>query len=523
MDCARRRNIGKRPGGALRLRFNAFLLAAYKVFFPRSLANGGFGVDCVFAFSGGCISGSILFIKMKFDTLKFISDLVKFESVSADSSRACEVRKCAEFLKDAFSGFGFEASLFETPGHPILIARRDCKSGSPRVRVLCYGHYDVQPVDPVGKWKTPPFEPVVCGGKVWGRGTADNKGPTSCVIGGLVNFLEENPDAPIDVAFMLEGEEEIGSPSMSDFIKEHSDFISGYDFVMLSDTSSASLDQLVVTIGLRGTGSFDAVFKGANTDVHSGMFGGAIYNPIQAMTEVCGSLHSPDGLVNIDGFYDGLAKLSDWERAEIRKSPFNETEIKRHLGIKELYSQPGHTPSEALRVLPTVEFVGIGGGYQGEDSKSVIPSECFCKISCRTVPPQSTKDVVEKVKSAMRARTPSQIKVEFIDYDSCGDPYFVDPKATPSDAKSAALSKAFAKMEECVEAVFGNKPIYLREGASIPLMSQIKKITGLDCLMLGLFTPQDNLHAPNEGFSLEMIERAVKYYGMFFEKLVLPQ
>ena len=269
MDCARRRNIGKRPGGALRLRFNAFLLAAYKVFFPRSLANGGFGVDCVFAFSGGCIFGSILFIKMKFDTLKFISDLVKFESVSADSSRACEVRKCAEFLKDAFSGFGFEASLFETPGHPILIAKRDCKSGSPRVRVLCYGHYDVQPVDPVGKWKTPPFEPVVCGGKVWGRGTADNKGPTSCVIGGLVNFLEENPDAPIDVAFMLEGEEEIGSPSMSDFIKEHSDFISGYDFVMLSDTSSASLDQLVVTIGLRGTGSFDAVFKGANSDVHS--------------------------------------------------------------------------------------------------------------------------------------------------------------------------------------------------------------------------------------------------------------
>ena len=223
MDCARRRNIGKRPGGALRLRFNAFLFAAYKVFFPRSLANGGFGVDCVFAFSGGCISGNILFIKMKFDTLKFISDLVKFESVSADSSRACEVRKCAEFLKDAFSGFGFEASLFETPGHPILIAKRDCKSGSPRVRVLCYGHYDVQPVDPVGKWKTPPFEPVVCGGKVWGRGTADNKGPTSCVIGGLVNFLEENPDAPIDVAFMLEGEEEIGSPSMSDFIKEHSD------------------------------------------------------------------------------------------------------------------------------------------------------------------------------------------------------------------------------------------------------------------------------------------------------------
>lgn len=460
---------------------------------------------------------------MKFDTLKLISDLVKFESISADSSRASEVRKCAEFLKAKFSEFGFETSLFETSGHPILMAKRDCKSGSPKMRVLCYGHYDVQPVDPVDKWETPPFESVVKNGKIWGRGTADNKGPTSCVIGGLMNFLSKNPDAPIDVAFMLEGEEEIGSPSMTDFIKEHSDFISGYDFVMLSDTSSASLDQLVVTIGLRGTGSFDAVFKGANTDVHSGMFGGAIYNPIQAMAEVCASLHTPDGLINIDGFYDGLAKLSDWERAEIKKSPFSEDEIKRHLGLKELYCQPGHTPAEALRVLPTVEFVGIGGGYQGEDSKSVIPSECFCKISCRTVPPQSTREAVEKVKAAMRARTPRQISVEFIDYDSCGDPYFVDPKARPTDAKSAALSAAFSKMEDCVEKVFGKKPIFLREGASIPLMSQIKKITGLDCLMLGLFTPQDNLHAPNEGFYIEMVDKAVKYYEMFFEELVRPQ
>ena len=460
---------------------------------------------------------------MKFDTLKLISDLVKFESISADSSRASEVRKCAEFLKAKFSEFGFETSLFETSGHPILMAKRDCKSGSPKMRVLCYGHYDVQPVDPVDKWETPPFEPVVKNGKIWGRGTADNKGPTSCVIGGLMNFLSKNPDAPIDVAFMLEGEEEIGSPSMTDFIKEHSDFISGYDFVMLSDTSSASLDQLVVTIGLRGTGSFDAVFKGANTDVHSGMFGGAIYNPIQAMAEVCASLHTPDGLINIDGFYDGLATLSDWERAEIKKSPFSEDEIKRHLGLKELYCQPGHTPAEALRVLPTVEFVGIGGGYQGEDSKSVIPSECFCKISCRTVPPQSTREAVEKVKAAMRARTPRQISVGFIDYDSCGDPYFVDPKARPTDAKSAALSAAFSKMEDCVEKVFGKKPIFLREGASIPLMSQIKKITGLDCLMLGLFTPQDNLHAPNEGFYIEMVDKAVKYYEMFFEELVRPQ
>ena len=213
---------------------------------------------------------------MKFDTLKFISDLVEFPSVSADSNHAEDVRKCAMFLKDKFEGFGFSVDFHETGLHPILFARRDFKGGKPKVRILCYGHYDVQPADPFEKWNTPPFKAEIKNGKIWGRGTADNKGPFSCIIAGMMNFLFQNPDAPIDIAFMLEGEEEIGSPSMSKFIEENAKLLSSYDFMMLSDTSSASLSQIVVTIGLRGTGSLDARFKGANTDVHSGMYGGMI-------------------------------------------------------------------------------------------------------------------------------------------------------------------------------------------------------------------------------------------------------
>ncbi len=456
---------------------------------------------------------------MKFDIVKFISELVKFESVSADSSRASQVAACADFLADSLRGFGFDSRIEKTALHPIVFATRKCAAGEPKIRILCYGHYDVQPTDPIEKWHTKPFEAVVRDGKIWGRGTADNKGPFSCLLGGLLAFLEKHPDAPLDLGIMLEGEEEIGSPSMEKFISEHADLIGGYDLLLLSDTSAASADTPILTIGLRGTGSFDAVFKGPNTDIHSGMFGGMVYNPIQAMFEVCASLHGADGLINIDGFYDGLGKMGQWERDEIAKNPFGENEVKSLLGVDALYRQRGCSPAEAVRALPTVEFTGIGGGYQGEGAKSVIPSECFCKISCRTVAPQKTYDVIKLVQKTMRERTPEGIEISFVDYDSYGDAYFLDPEKCGGDRHGKVLAKAFEAVGECSEKSFGKKPLYLREGASIPLISRIKNETGLDSLMFGLFTAADNLHAPNEGFPLATIERAVKYYEMFFEKM----
>lgn len=457
---------------------------------------------------------------MKFEIVDFISKLVSFKSVSADSNYASEVRKCAEYLTDALQGFGFSAKMHDTKLHPIIFAERKCKCESPKIRILCYGHYDVQPIDPIEKWNTPPFEATVVNGKLMGRGTADNKGPFSCLLGGLLAFLEKNPDAPIDFGIMLEGEEEIGSPNMCDFVENNAELISSYDILLLSDTSSATRDTPILTIGLRGTGSFDAVFKGPNTDIHSGMFGGMVYNPIQAMFEVCASLHDEDGFVNIPNFYDGLEKLADWERAEIAKNPFGDDDVKKLLGVKALYKQKGYLPSEAVRVLPTVEITGVGGGYQGEGSKSVIASECFCKFCCRTVAPQKTEEVIKAVEQAIKERTPEGIEVSFINYDSYGDAYFLNPQSFGDDRRGTILKNAFSAVAQSSKDTFGNEPILLREGASIPLISLIKRRTGLDSLMLGLFTAEDNLHAPNEGFPLATIENAQKYYELFFERIL---
>lgn len=456
---------------------------------------------------------------MKFNTLDFISKLVKFKSVSADSAMAEQTRACAEFLDSTLRALGFDSQLIPTRKNPIVFARRNCSQGTPKVRVLCYGHYDVQPPEPLDKWNTKPFEPIVKDGKLWGRGTADNKGPFSCLLGGLANFLAENPDAPIDVGVVLEGEEEIGSGSISKLVKERPELFSEYDYIVLSDTSCVSESQIVVTIGLRGMGGFEAVFKGANSDVHSGMFGGAVYNPLRAMFEVCASLHTADGLVNIPEFYEELPKLSDWERAQIARNPFTDEKIKSQLGLKYLARQKGYSAPEAMRVLPTLEFSGVGGGYEGEGMKSIIPSECFCKISCRTVAGQDTERALAAVKNAMRDRCPKEVELTFKENDSSGNAYFIDPKNPPSGVRCAKLAAAFAAVDKCVEKTFGNPPLYLREGASIPLISTIKRCTGLDCVMVGLFAPEDNLHAPNEGFSVSMIDKGVKYYERFFKEI----
>ncbi len=457
---------------------------------------------------------------MGFDIKNYICDLVRFPSVSADSSHISDVRACAEFIADKFSKCGFQAETIETARNPIILLKRNCPLGNPSLRVLCYAHYDVQPPDPIEKWRTPPFEPVEKDGKIWGRGTADNKGPSACLMGGLLNFLEKNPNAPIDIAVIFDGEEEIGSPSMNEYVAKHKEFFSGYDILLLSDTSAISSRQPILTIGLRGTASFDAIFRGPNTDVHSGMFGGAVYNPLQAMCEVCASLHAPNGMVNIPNFYDGIEKLEEWERSEIAKNPFGDEEIKRMLNVKSLYHQAEYTPSEALRALPSVELTGMGGGYQGEGSKSVIPSECFCKFSCRTVFPQKTRDVVDILKKTIASRTPPGIEVSFIDYESGGNAYYLNPKNLGDGRRAEILKKAFEASRKSSEKTFGNPPIMLREGASIPLISHIKDLTGLDSLMFGLFSPEDNLHAPNEGFSLEAIQNGAAYYEMFFEEMI---
>lgn len=448
---------------------------------------------------------------MKFDTVNFVRKLVAFESVSAKPERAADSLACAEFLKNAFGELGFKSKLVRTANNPILFAER--KTRNPKVRILFYGHYDVQPEEPLDKWHTKPFEAVVKNGKLMGRGCADNKGPSACIFAAMAEFLAENPDAGVDFGFIFDGDEEMGSPAMENFIRKNAKTLSGYDFLMLSDTSSVSENRLVVTTGLRGIACFDAVFSGPKTDVHSGTYGGVVYNPVQAMCEVLASLHNADGFVDVDGFYDGVMPLEDWEKREIAKNPFGDAQIKRMLSLKALYRQKGYSAAQAVRALPALEFTGIGGGWEGDGAKSIIPAECFCKLSIRTAAGQDPKKLVGMVKRAIRRRTPKGVDVAFRDFGYSGKSCFLNPKAAK---KGTPVARALESMEGNAKKVFGNAPLFLREGASIPMIGDMKNIAGLSSLMVGLFLPDDNLHAPNEGFSLKMMEKGVAFYKRFF-------
>ncbi len=335
----------------------------------------------------------------------------------------------------------------------------------------------------------------------------------------LGRVLQKNPNLPIRFKYLIEGEEEIGSPSFHGFLEKYKDRLDA-DFVLVSDTGSPSPEQIVITTGLRGLVAFEARFKGPKMDLHSGVHGGVVMNPLQALVEVCASLHTPDGRVNVPGFYDPVLPVYQWEQEELQKLPTTEEEYKEFLGIQKFHAAEGYSPMEALRFGPTLEFNGIGGGYQGKGSKTVIPSEAFVKITCRLVPNQDAKAIAKLVQDTIRERCPDTVTLELSEPHS-GEPYLIVPPGrenTPAD-QSPVLQKAFASAEKAIQANFGNKPIYLREGGSIPIISDLKTTCGLDSLCIGLFTPEDHLHSPNESFHLGIMQNAITAFEEFFEDL----
>jgi acetylornithine deacetylase/succinyl-diaminopimelate desuccinylase-like protein len=356
-------------------------------------------------------------------------------------------------------------------------------------------------------WRTPPFEPTERDGRLWGRGTADNKGPLMVHLTAVGRLLEKHPDLPLRITFVIEGEEETGSPSFLPFLQAYKDRLKA-DLVFLSDTGIPREDQVVITCGLRGLVLFDIEVTGARTDLHSGLHGGVLRNPIQALAELCATLHTPDGRVNIPGFYDDVLDVEPWERDELLRLGTREDEYREFLGIPAFHTPPGYTPFEAVRFLPTLEFNGIGGGYQGEGSKTVIPSKAFVKISCRLVPNQTPEKIRPLLYAALRARMPADVTFRIIDqHDAI--PYIVVPPGrsnTPAN-QPALLARAFRAVDTAVTAVFGRAPLYLREGGSIPIIADIKRVLGLDSVLLGLFLPEDNLHAPNESFNLNVMQK----------------
>lgn len=450
--------------------------------------------------------------------LETLQAYTRFPSVSTDPAYADGMAGAREFAAGLLCELGFTVEVVETALHPILYAERIGDPDWPHV--VLYGHYDVQPADPFNRWSSDPFEPVLREGRLYARGAADNKGPTIVHMAALSRVLAAHPDLPLNLTYVIEGEEEIGSPSMAKFFDRYAARLSKADFLLVSDTGSPNEDQIVITTGLRGLVDLEIKVKGAKVDLHSGIHGGAVYNPLQALMEICASLHHPDGSVNVPGFYDAVLPVHDWEREELTRYPGTLESYRKMLEVPAFYPARGLNALEAVRFGPTLEFNGIGGGYQGEGSKTVIPSEAFAKITCRLVADQEPVAIQEAVVAAIRSRCPAGVTLS-VRCGGSGAPYMVVPPGrsnTPAD-QPAALARAFESAERSIGRCFGRPPIFLREGGSIPVIADFKKRAGLDSLMVGLFTPVDNLHAPDESFSLTIMERAIAAFEQIIKDI----
>ena len=443
-----------------------------------------------------------------FDPVEKLKEYVRHASVSADSKFKDGITGAQQFLLKLFKEIGFTAEAVPTALHSVIVAKR---GGDPRwPHVIIYGHYDVQPPDPLKQWETPPFEPTIKGERIYGRGTADNKGPLMVHITAVARLLEKNPQLPLRITFVVEGEEEIGSKNFKTFLKEHKHRLNG-DFIYMSDNGILSPDQMVVTVGLRGMLALEIELTGPKSDLHSGMHGGVLMNPLQALAELAASLHTPDGRVNIPGFYDKVVEPEPWEREQMKKANLDQKTYQEFLGIPQFHTPPGYTPFEAIRFLPTLEFNGFTGGYQGEGTKTVIPSKASCKITCRLVPNQTPDNVKDTVIKTIRDRCPKGVTMT-ITRQHDATPYVVIPpdrSNTPKD-QSPALAKCFRALDQAGTEVWGKPPLYLREGGSVGLLADLKEVLGLDAVMMGLFLPEDNLHAPNESFHLGVMKKGIE-------------
>ena len=430
---------------------------------------------------------------------------LRFPSVSTDSRHAQDVRECAGWLIEKLTGMGLTAQLHETPKHPIVIARNAHIPG--RKTVLIYGHYDVQPVDPVELWTTPPFEPQIRDGKIWARGATDNKGQMLAHVLGVEKTLREDGELPVNLIFLFEGEEEIGSPSLAQFLLHHCDELRA-DVIAISDTGMVAPGVPTLGYGLRGIASCEVILRGPKGDLHSGLFGGAVANPAAALARLVTSLHSDDGKVAIQGFYDNVRPLEDWERQMWVKVPgVSDADFLSVTGSPGLFGEPGYTSAERTWARPTAEVNGIGGGYQGEGSKTVLPAQAFVKLTFRLVPDQTPKEIIEKVKNHLEWFVPPGVEIDVqIGHD--GKPYVTDPH-----------SKYGLAAQEALRTAFGAEPVLIREGGSIPIVQTFRDILGADTILLGLALADAQIHAPNENFPVENFEAGIRLNQALLKEL----
>lgn len=427
-------------------------------------------------------------------------ELLRIPSVSAKSEHRDDMRKCAEMVRQRLIDSGADkAVVMETAGHPVVYGEKITDPSRPTV--LVYGHYDVQPPEPLELWNSGPFDPVIRDGKIFARGSADDKGQfymhvKAMEIMAKTNTLETN------IKFLIEGEEEVGSPNLAKFVAENKELLKA-DVILISDSALLSMDTPTLDVGMRGLSYIQVEVTGPNRDLHSGTYGGAVANPITMLCKMIASLHDENNHITIPGFYDDVAEATKEERELLARAPFDENEYKQELGVKELWGEKGFTINERTGIRPTLELNGIWGGYTGEGAKTVLPSKAFAKISARLVPNQSSEKITKLLISHIEKIAPPGVAVK-AELHHGGEPY-----VTPID------SKGYRAAAKAIQTTFGKDPIPVRGGGSIPICTILEKELGIKIVFMGFGLDNDNLHSPNEKFNLENYYKGIETIPFF--------
>jgi acetylornithine deacetylase/succinyl-diaminopimelate desuccinylase-like protein len=433
-----------------------------------------------------------------------LKTLLRIPSVSAQPQHDADTRRAASFVRDDLAAMGLPAELIETRRHPIVYAEWLGAPGEPTL--LIYGHYDVQPPEPLEPWLSPPFEPTIRDGNIFARGATDDKGQMLTHLKAAEAWLKTVGRLPVNVKFIIEGEEEVGGEGLEEYVARNAGRLA-CDYAVISDTSQFAPGLPAITYGLKGLAYFELLIQGANRDLHSGTYGGAVANPINALCTILAGLKGSDGRILIEGFYDAVRPLEDWERAEFAKLPFSESSFQADLAVPALTGEAGYTTLERKWARPTCDINGIFGGYAGPGPKTVLPCKAGAKLSFRLVPDQDPRTVDRQFRDHVARACPPGVSYEVITHH--GAPAVLVDVDTPG-VRAAVRA---------VEAGFGTRPVFMREGGSIPVVGLIKQHLGVDTLLLGWGQTDDNLHGPNEKFSLADFHRGIKSSAHLFEEL----
>ena len=434
-----------------------------------------------------------------------LSNFLRMESISSSPDHKDETYRCGKWVETHLRDMGMEEVEFiETEGHPIVYAEWMGAPGKPTV--LLYGHYDVQPVDPVELWTSGPFEPTIRNGDIYARGTTDDKGQVFTHFKAVEAYMMQNGSLPVNLKMVIEGEEEIGSANLDKFVRENKEKLKA-DIVLISDTAMYAKGVPTICYGLRGLSYFQIDMAGPNRDLHSGSFGGAVQNPAQALAEMLASLKDKNGKIKIKGFYDDVLRLTKKEREAFAKLPFNEKKYAKQLGVKELFGEKGYSTLERVWARPTFEINGMWSGFTGEGAKTVLPSKAHAKISMRLVPNQDPKKIARLFKKHIKEITPKNVTVELHEMHGA------KPALAPIDSFGVQAAT------EALRKGFGKKPLYQREGGSIPIVVTFQQMLKATPVLLGFGLPTDNPHSPDEHMHLENFHNGVKTSAYFFDTL----